>query len=933
MRSRGRPHVAANMDAGQILPAKEQSVFKSVVRLYETKLFKKAIKAADQILKKFPENGETLAMKGLIVNQLDRKEEAHDLVRLGLRKNMRSHICWHVYGLLYRSDHDYFQAARSYVNALRLDPDNQQILRDLALLQVQIRDYEGFEESRRKLLAVRPSQKSNWIGVAISFHLQENYEKTLEVVKTYLNTLSSEALSMQDPYEHSELLLYRVMVMEEAGDYEMALKHLDMDEKGMIDWFAVREARVRLLTKLGRHNEAARVLRALISVNADNHAYHKSLHAASTAHLAEDEGEAKLKICLQICDENTANYSHSRAGLRIALGLLPRGDHPEFLPRADRYVRPFLRRGVPSLFADMKALYACPSKADALLSLFKGYAASMQSPSPSLPPLMPMPGVAGNGLVPGEDGPEAEDASVMLWIHHYLAHHYDRIGQVELAIAEIDKALAHPDTVTECRMAKARFLKHAGDTKQALAVADEARKEDLSDRFVNTKSTKYALRADNVPQAESWISLFTRDGDSGGVQALYDMQCIWYELEAAESHLRCGEIALALKKFMAVERHFTDMIEDQFDFHTYCLRKVTLRSYIKMLRMEDSLRSHTYFQRAATGAVSCLLRLFDMPAGERLATTSGDSSSIAGFADMTDAERKKALSKKKKRDAKKRAKETETALSSGASSNGTCGDESKKGKKDDAATNNAKKSSAAEKAKNPGWMETDADGLEHVKLLLEASKPAMTPLSEATLRIRLLEKFEGDDITTHVLAFQVAMRKKRFLQALRAVRRAQQIDADNPRSLMIAVQLAHETCGKEFPADVSAVFKSLGNVLDGMNPVESVEAYIARQEGNAANLLGAGEILLWLAHADAAGARSVEKSVAFIVETLNSVGDVLKLPGNIRMLPGYLSAVSCADFYRRLCLRKPALPEASLSLIRATLHACYPRTVLFTAEG
>lgn len=932
MRSRGRPQIAANMDAGQVLPAKEQSVFKSVVRLYETKLFKKAIKAADQILKKFPENGETLAMKGLIVNQLDRKEEAHDLVRLGLRKNMRSHICWHVYGLLYRSDHDYFQAARSYVNALRLDPDNQQILRDLALLQVQIRDYEGFEESRRKLLAVRPSQKSNWIGVAISFHLQKNYEKTLEVVKTYLNTLSSEALSMQDPYEHSELLLYRVMVMEEAGDYEKALKHIDKDESSMIDWFAVREARARLLTKLGRHDEAARVLRALISVNADNHGYHKSLHAASTSHIAEDDEEARLKICLEICDENTANYSHSRAGLRIALGLLPSGDHPEFLPRADRYIRPFLRRGVPSLFADLKALYACPSKVDALFSLFKGYADSMQSSPPSLPLLLPMPATAGNGSVAAEESAQAEEASVLLWIHYYLAHHYDRIGQIELAVAEIDKALAHPDTVTECRMAKARFLKHAGDTNQALALADEARKEDLSDRFVNTKSTKYALRADNVPQAESWISLFTRDGDTGGVQALYDMQCIWYELEAAESHLRCSEIAPALKKFMAVERHFTDMIEDQFDFHTYCLRKVTLRSYVMMLRMEDSLRSHAYFRRAATGVTRCLLRLFDMPAGERLATTSGDSSSIAGFADMTDAERKKALSKKKKRDAKKRSKEVETALSSAASTNGTGANEAKKGKKDDASTNNAKKSNAAEKAKNPGWMETDADGLEHVKLLLETSKPAVSPLSEATLRIRQLEKFEAGEMATHVLAFQVAMRKQRYLQALRAVRRAQHIDPESPESLMIAVQLAHETSGKEFPADVSAVFKSLGDILDGKNPVESVEAYIERQEGNAANLLGAGEILLWLAHADAAGARSVEKSVAFIVEKLKSVGDVLKLPGNIRLLPGYLSAVSCADFYRRLVLTKPALPASALSLIRATLHANYPWAVLFAGK-
>ncbi len=72
--------------------------FRSVVKFYETKQYKKGLKAVDQILKKFPEHGESLAMKGLIQNCLGRKEEALALVRLGLRHDMQSHVCWHVYG-------------------------------------------------------------------------------------------------------------------------------------------------------------------------------------------------------------------------------------------------------------------------------------------------------------------------------------------------------------------------------------------------------------------------------------------------------------------------------------------------------------------------------------------------------------------------------------------------------------------------------------------------------------------------------------------------------------------------------------------------------------------------------------------------------------------------------------------------------------------
>ena len=47
----------------QILPSKEQGLFRQVVKYYETKQYKKALKAADQVLKKHPDHGETLSMK------------------------------------------------------------------------------------------------------------------------------------------------------------------------------------------------------------------------------------------------------------------------------------------------------------------------------------------------------------------------------------------------------------------------------------------------------------------------------------------------------------------------------------------------------------------------------------------------------------------------------------------------------------------------------------------------------------------------------------------------------------------------------------------------------------------------------------------------------------------------------------------------------
>jgi hypothetical protein len=69
--------------SSQPLPSKETALFRQVVKLYETKQYKKAIKSADQILKKFPDHGETLAMKvraDLVHCRPDMHASAHHLI-------------------------------------------------------------------------------------------------------------------------------------------------------------------------------------------------------------------------------------------------------------------------------------------------------------------------------------------------------------------------------------------------------------------------------------------------------------------------------------------------------------------------------------------------------------------------------------------------------------------------------------------------------------------------------------------------------------------------------------------------------------------------------------------------------------------------------------------------------------------------------------
>nr|GEZ27735.1 N-alpha-acetyltransferase 15, NatA auxiliary subunit [Tanacetum cinerariifolium] len=134
----------------------------------------------------------------------------------------------------------------------------------------------------------------------------------------------------------------------------------------------------------------------------------------------------------------------------------------------------------------------------------------------------------------------------------------------------------------------------------AVALADEARCMDLADHYVNSQCVKPMLQADEVPLAEKMDVLFTNDEEHTN---LHDMQFMWYELASGDCYVRQGELGHALKNFLAVEKHYADITEDQFDFHSYCLRKMTLNSYIEMLRFQDWLHAHSYFRKAAVRAI------------------------------------------------------------------------------------------------------------------------------------------------------------------------------------------------------------------------------------------------------------------------------------------------------------------------------------------
>lgn len=255
-----------------------------------------------------------MAMKALILNSMGKPEEAFPLAKLALQNDMKSHVCWHVYGLLYRSDKNFEEAIKAYKFALRLDPDSQQIQRDLALLQIQMRDYQGYIVSRRAMLQARSHIRQNWTALAVAYHLAGSLAEAEGVLTTYEETLKNPP--PKTDIEHSEAVMYKNSLIAEMGQTEKALEHLDTAGRHNLDRLAVMELRAKYLMKLGRNEEAVKAFRALIDRNPELKTYYDGL---VTAMGIDPTDHKALKA---VYDEYAEKHPKSDSAKRIPLDFL-----------------------------------------------------------------------------------------------------------------------------------------------------------------------------------------------------------------------------------------------------------------------------------------------------------------------------------------------------------------------------------------------------------------------------------------------------------------------------------------------------------------------------------------------------------------------------------------------------------------------------------
>ena len=70
------------------------------------------------------------------------------------------------------------------MNALKYKPEDENIMRDLSMLQVHCRDFEGYMETRRQLLLTKPEWTPYWVVYASACFIGKQYKNTLECIQS-----------------------------------------------------------------------------------------------------------------------------------------------------------------------------------------------------------------------------------------------------------------------------------------------------------------------------------------------------------------------------------------------------------------------------------------------------------------------------------------------------------------------------------------------------------------------------------------------------------------------------------------------------------------------------------------------------------------------------------------------------------------------------
>lgn len=600
----------------QKLPLSLRDKFKTLCDHHERQEWKKSLKSANEILSEAPNQPDTLSMKGLVLLSAPEKEGGNKAEGVNLLKQaltyskFTSYICWHAYGLYYKGEKQYDETIKCYNRALKLYPENITILRDLAYLQAQTKDFAGLFNTRKQILKLRSDIDFYWFSTAMAAYLNDEYEVALRLSETGIRHYRTSFKCALDKYDEKEELkrkdvnartnlwlqhkaemnglhMFRVMVFTKMEKYDEALKELDEAGSEITDKLGAREARASILAKMGRKEDALKVYDELLRINPDSIKYHQEKMGV----LGIEPGTPDKII--EYVDKVAAAEAKS-----VFCQLFRLSEYNKYASEADfrakfaDFVWAQIQRGIPSIYQAIKRPLLKGENGERNVKMAVEIVHDIISKCKA----------EGKNLPPTD----------LLWSLHFGSQVLSAAGQHEEAKTLIDEAISHTPTLLDLYTAKARILRHAGDDQGASEAYETARSMDKADRYLANRSAKYLMKVGETDKAREIVALFLKAEDGSPDVVLANYQCIWYEYCMANSFLAKKEYGMSLKKFVAIVDNYIEYKEAQFDFHYYAFRKCNLVEYLNMLKHADEMPQFDKFATSLINALNIYSEIADL---------------------------------------------------------------------------------------------------------------------------------------------------------------------------------------------------------------------------------------------------------------------------------------------------------------------------------
>ena len=418
----------------------------------------------------------------------------------------------------------------------------------------------------------------NWVQYSLAEYFLKNYEKSLQLLDSFIKSFE-DTLKKQ---EFHEVLVFKANILCKLERYEECIELLEKNlDKSCVDRVSFIEKIIFSCVKLHNVEKGIKYCKMALKINPENIYIYLSYFNLKIKDLnlikyediftLEEKSPKRKELYDILIKEIEPELTKVKINEKIKLGLL---EEDEFTLLFSKYFFKNIKSNLPSFFNNIKFIYQYPqqnTKIPIIESIIASNITSIEKSKTLTEEILKL----------NVDKSVINIPPTFIWVYYFAAQHYEILGNSEKALEYINKAIKLTPSVVEFFMVKARILKHNLLYEEASKAMGKAKELDLSDRYLNAKHAKSAIRNSDVDKSAEIMQEFVKNPLVEENMLRY--QCLWFKIEAGIAYLKTGKLLLAHRMFKGILDNFKEMFEDQGDFYNYSLRRYMLNDFYNLI--------------------------------------------------------------------------------------------------------------------------------------------------------------------------------------------------------------------------------------------------------------------------------------------------------------------------------------------------------------